>query len=396
MDNSSTSSCSYGLVKKTDESSKIVIYGIILLIIIIILYYIFYSLNNRQNKDTIVFYVANWCQYCKKFKKFINDCKKQKKVNIVVVNDYEMNKKEKKLINVFPTAILYSGNKTVIAEGELKIKKLVNKTLLLSNIEFFDAKEDIIFYLDNSSDISSNLIISNINNNNNQTSYNLIIKYKNNIQDTDTDFSGNKINSFPTAVIQSNKETYNGYFDVLSLLEKVLNIKIFEAITFYVADWCRHCNDLKPYINKLKDKQQTEVQINIVNFNNMNIEEKTLINGFPAVMRKSDNIVGFGKYDIEKIVKETILIDLIEEFATNNDKIIVCLAKWCGYCNEFKPELTEIMKTNSNIELLDSEDITPELQEYVKGYPTALKISDKKVVQVAVGSSEIKKMINSA
>jgi thiol-disulfide isomerase/thioredoxin len=303
-----------------------------------------------------------------------------------------MNKKEKKLINEFPTAILYSGNKRFIAKGETNIKKLVNKTLLLSNIEFFDAKEDIIFYLDNSSDIDSNLIISNINKNN-QTSYNLIIKYKDNLQDTDTDFSGNKINSFPTAVIQSNKETYNGYFDVLSLLEKILNIKIFEAITFYVADWCPHCNDLKPYINQLKDKKQSEVQINIVNFNNMNINEKTLINGFPAVMRKSDNSVRFGRNDIEQIVGETILI---EEFATNNDKIIVCLAKWCGYCKQFKPELTEIMKQNSNIELLDSEDITLELQEYIQGYPTALKISDKKVVHVAVGASEIKQMINSA
>lgn len=401
---SSTSIYSFTFVKK-DKTSQIVIYGAILLIVIILIYYIFYSLINQQNKDTIIFYVANWCPYSQKLKPLIKECKKQKKVNIVVVNDYEMNKKEKQQIKKFPTAIRYCDNKKTIAVGEPNIKKLVKQTLLISNIEFFDtdtatdtSNNKIIFYLDN----SSNLIRSAINNNN-QTSYNLIIKNWDNIEDTDIDFSGNIINSFPTAVIQSNKETYYGHNEVLSLLETIFNITLFnEGITFYVADWCPHCINIKPYIKELKNRQQTLVKINVVNYNNMNDREKDEISGFPAVIRKSDGNVkkiGFGHDDIKKIVDD-VLPPINEGFTSNNsnDKIIVCLAEWCGYCKKFKPELIEIMKTNSNIELLDSEEIKfkkPELQDYVKGFPTALKISETKVVQVAVGASEIKEMIYS-
>ena len=47
---------------------------------------------------------------------------------------------------------------------------------------------------------------------------------------------------------------------------------------------------------------------------------------------------------------------------------------------------------NNNIKLVDSKDITPDLQNFVKAFPTALKVSDKKV---AVGASEILNMINS-
>ena len=49
------------------------------------------------------------------------------------------------------------------------------------------------------------------------------------------------------------------------------------------------------------------------------------------------------------------------------------------------------MKTNKNIELVDSNDITPELQKHVQGFPTALRVSDEKV---AVGAPEILKLIN--
>jgi thiol-disulfide isomerase/thioredoxin len=414
MEKSSISSYSFAIVKK-DNTSQIVIYGIILLIVIIFIYYIFYSLSNQQNKDTIIFYVAKWCPNYQNHISLIKYCKKQNKVNIVVVNDYEMNKKEKQRINQFPTAIRYSDN--IMAVGETDIKKLIKQTLILSNIEFFDGEvpattgtgtdtdtdtsnNKIIFYLDN----SSNLIRSAINNNH-QTTYNLIIKDWNNIQDTDIDFSGNIINSFPTAVIQSNKETYYGHNEVLSLLETIYNIQLFnEAISFYVADWCPHCISLKPYIKELKNKQQSQIKINVVNYNDMTNEEKNDITGFPAAKRSGDNTIKFGKFDIERLVNDIIpdsFPPTNEGFTTNNgsnDKIIVCLADWCGHCKKFKPELTKIMETNSNIEILESEYIQsqrPELQEYIKGYPTALKISETKVVQVAVGASEIKEMIYS-
>jgi thiol-disulfide isomerase/thioredoxin len=413
-----------------------------------------------------------------------------------------MNKKEKQRIKQLPTAIRYSDNKMAI--GEADIKKLVKQTLLVSNIEFFDAnnaKKNIIFYLDASSKSIESIINKN---NNRQTSYNLIIKYSNDKGETDTD-------SFPTAVIQNdNKTTYKGYNDILSLLERVLNIIIFnETLNFYVMDGCRHCIELKPYINELKEKNQDRVKINIIKYsgkrdgnmkedNILNEEEKTyyyyrdfmtpvekeLINGFPGLIRNSDRRIGIGDYDIKSIARETFPI---EGFTTNNSKdtiqfymaewcgyskkllpdikeykkqqnevnveiiydkdipselnitsyptairksdnkrvsggpnilnlmketsernnnqdakqevklddntIIVFFAEWCPHSQNFKPQLTELMKSNSNVKLMDSNDITPDLQNYVNGFPSALKVSDK---TVAVGAPEILEMINSA
>jgi len=49
------------------------------------------------------------------------------------------------------------------------------------------------------------------------------------------------------------------------------------------------------------------------------------------------------------------------------------------------------MKTNKNIELVDSNNISPELQKHIQGFPAALRIADEKIV---VGAPDILKLIN--
>jgi thiol-disulfide isomerase/thioredoxin len=401
---SSTSSSTLKSFNNSNKKCKVVIYIIILLIVIIFIYNMFFKTNYKNyknNKDTIIFYVADWCPHCQKLKPFINECKKLKLLNIKVKNAEKMNDEEKKQINGFPTAIRNSDNN--IAVGEIEIKNLVNQTLNKSNIEYFDAREDIIFYLDDSSnfylDASSNLLnldgsLNYINLNNNQSVYNLRIKYQQHIEDTDTDFSGNIINSFPTAVIQSNKKTYYGYNDVFSLLEQVLKTIIFEdTIDFYVADWCAHCETIKSYIKDLKNIQQTKVKINIVNYDDMNDDEKKLIVGFPAVKRNSDNMIGFGQNDIEKIVNnslyKTLLPSTQEDNAANydsKDTIQFYIAEWCGHSQKLFPYIEDYQKQQNvvNVEIFFDKDIPSELN--ITGYPTAIRKSDNKR---AVGAPSI-------
>lgn len=537
----------FNCLSKHKDLLRIIIYSLLLLIIIFLISKICIKYI-KQNKDTIIFYIANWCPHSQRLIPFINECKKQKQINIVIVNVDEMNNKEKKIINSFPTAIRYSDNKKAI--GEVDIKKLVNDTLLKSNIEYFDSdvsnninrigivnnkfydvstnnliknkknsnttrknnfmfgslsnnnknsnttlqrenkmknssthkayfeKRDrenfvtdisnnqIIFYLNNNS--KSKMIRSIIDKNKNKSSYKLIINNPTNI------------NHSPSAVIQSNNRTYNGYNDVLSLLEEIFNIKIFEdTIKFYVAEWCEHCKSLEGYINQLKNREQNKVKITVVDYNNMSNNENTLITGFPAIMRESDKLISFGSLEIEKLVnntfsslnekfttnndsKDTItfyiaewcghsqrLIPYIEEYKTQQNKvnveviydkdtpkylnitgyptairksdnkravggpdilnlmkesveneneenentIIVFLADWCSHCQHFKPQLDEIKKTNNNIKIVESKDITQDLQQYIQGFPTALKLSDK---SIAVGAPNILKMINNS
>lgn len=61
------------------------------------LFFIYFIIVNYsyEDKDTIIFYLNKKCPYSKKILPLINNCKKQKKINIVIVYDYEMNKKEK-------------------------------------------------------------------------------------------------------------------------------------------------------------------------------------------------------------------------------------------------------------------------------------------------------------
>ena len=276
----SNSNSSNSSVTNNKKYSMIPIYGIILLIIIIIIYSIIVNYS-YENKDTIIFYLNKKCPYCKKILPLINHCKTQKKVNIVIVYDYEMNKKEKKIIKDFPTAIRYSDNKKAI--GETDIKKLIRQTLLISNIEFFDSANDtrdIIFYLDYSSMNISNII----NKYNNQSKYNLIIKYNDKINDSDVDLSGNKINNFPTAVIKSDNKIFYGESDILSVLEQVLNIIIVketidnnskDTIQFYIAEWCGYSQKIFPYIEEYKKQNIVNVEI----FDDKNIPKELNITG---------------------------------------------------------------------------------------------------------------------
>jgi thiol-disulfide isomerase/thioredoxin len=390
----SDTSYSNNLVDNNKKSSMVPIYGIILLIVIIFIYFIIVNCT-YEKKETLIFYLNKKCPYSKKILPLINNCKKQKKVNIVIIYDYEMNKKEKRMIKEFPTAIRHSDKK--MAVGENDIKKLIKQTLLLSNIEFFDNmkknKKDIIFYLD----YSSMNISSIINKYNNQSKYNLIIKYNDNLNDSDVDLSGNKINYFPVAVIKSENKIYYGDNNILLLLEKILDIIIInetvdnnskDTIQFYIAEWCKYSQKILPYIEKYK--MQNIVNVEIIYDNN--IPKELNITGYPTAIRKSDNKRGVGETEILNLMKETFEKNNKQNVQKDEDEntIIVFLAEWCGFCQKFKPQLDELMKKNNNIKIVDSKDITPEFQEYIKGFPTAIKVSDK---TPAVGAPEILKMI---
>ena len=248
---SSSSSSTLNSFSTSNKKCNTVIYIIILLIVFICIYNMFFKENNKQNKDTIIFYVADWCSHCQKIKPFINECKKSKLLNITVKNAEEMNNEEKKQINGFPTAIRNSDNN--IAVGEVEIKNLVKQTLNKSNIEHFNTnangKKDIIFYLDSPLNVVDDPALNLINYINiNSNEYNLKVKYKNDKNYTDTDFSGNIINSYPTAVELSNgKRTHYGYNEVFSLLERVLGIQIFkDTINYYESEWCKeNCQPVK-------------------------------------------------------------------------------------------------------------------------------------------------------
>jgi len=346
----------------------------------------------QDNKETIIFYVADWCPNCQKLKPFINKCKKQLNINIVIKKPEDMCNREKQLIKGFPTALRVSDNN--MAVGEKEIKKLVIQTLAMSNIENFDTNKNdsITFYtaqwcthckfLDDYipllaqqlKDIKINIINDN------------------EIDNTDKV----KINGYPAAKININNNTVYaiGKYDIQNKINNILNINIEtftasnDTIQFYIAEWCGHSQRLIPYIEDYK-KQQNTVNVEIIYDKDM--PKDLNITGFPTAIRKSDNKRAVGGPEILNLMKETKENNKEEVKQEVSNKIMVFLADWCGHCQNFKPQLLEIMKTNKNIELVDSNDIKPEFQKHVKGFPTALRVSDEKV---AVGAPEILKLIN--
>jgi thiol-disulfide isomerase/thioredoxin len=379
---------------------KIGIFSILIIVIFMILYNNYVDFK-QNNKETIIFYVADWCPHCQKLKSFINKCKKQKNINIVIKKPENMCNKEKKLIKGFPTARRLSDNK--MAEGEEEIKKLVKQTLAKLNVENFDTnyqttnKNSIKFYTAEWCEHCKFLInyIPQIRRQLETRNFNVeIIDYTKMTEVEKKDISG-----FPTATININNNIYYaiGENEIRNNIKNILNIETFTAsndtIQFYIAEWCGHSQRLIPYIEDYK-KQQDVVNVEIIY--DKDIPKELNITGFPTAIRKSDNKRAVGGPEILNLMKETREKNNKEQVIpdvknNNSNKIMVFLADWCGHCQSFKPQLLEIMKTNKNIELVDSNDITPELQKHVKGFPTALRVSDEKV---AVGAQEILKLIN--
>jgi thiol-disulfide isomerase/thioredoxin len=372
---------------------KTVIFSILIIVFVMILYNNYIQFK-KDNKETIIFYVADWCPNCQKLKPFISKCKKQENINIVIKKVDDMCNREKQLIKGFPTAIRISDNS--MAVGEKEIKKLVKQTLAMSNIENFETSKNdsITFYTaqwcphckfldDYVPLVEQQLTDISIN----------IIDYSK-IDNDDKKY----ISAFPAAKININNSIVYaiGEYDIKNKINNILNIEPFTAsndtIQFYIAEWCGHSQRLIPYIEDYK-KQQNVVNVEIIY--DKDIPKELNITGFPTAIRKSDNKRAVGGPEILNLMKETRENnkEVVKQEVKQHDqnKIIVFLADWCGHCQQFKPQLLEIMKTNKNIELVDSNDITPELQKHVKAFPTALRVSDEKV---AVGAPEILKLIN--
>jgi thiol-disulfide isomerase/thioredoxin len=381
-----------------DNLIKTLLFSVLIIVIIMFLYKNWMNFK-QDNQDTIIFYVADWCPNCKKIKSFINKCKKQKNINIVIKKPEDMCNREKQLIKGFPTALRLSDNS--MAEGEEEIKKLVKQTLAMSNIENFETSKNnsITFYTASWCEHCKFLIdyIPLVLNSLKTKQINVVIRTWDEMTKTEkVDISG-----FPTAKININNNEYYaiGENEIRKNITNILNnnIETFTAsndtIQFYIAEWCGHSQRLIPYIEDYK-KQQNTVNVEIIYDKDM--PKDLNITGFPTAIRKSDNKRAVGVPEILNLMKETRENNnkdqVIPDIKNNNsNKIMVFLADWCGHCQNFKPQLLEIMKTNKNIELVNSNDIKPEFQKHIQGFPTALRVSDEKV---AVGATEIIKLIN--
>jgi thiol-disulfide isomerase/thioredoxin len=274
--------------------------GIIVLFLIIILLFNFCGNSNKKNKktrsnykDTIVFYLAEWCPHCKKIKPFIKEKSKQSDVKFIIIDSDDISDSDKNIIRAFPTALRKSDNK--IVEGEIEIKKLINETL-----------NNNIFY----------------------------------------------------------------YFTTNDTIDK-------DTITFYVSNNCSYCQKLYPYIEEYKKQSN----INIVVINDNELTDNDNIEGFPTAIRKSDGKIALGNNKIIELVNETL--------NNNNDKINIYVANWCPYCQNLLLKLEKIKRTN--IEIIESKDISKNVMQYIKGFPTAIRQSDNKI---AVGEDEILELIN--
>ena len=371
--------------------------GIIVLFLIIILLFNFCGNSNKKNKktrsnykDTIVFYLAEWCPHCKKIKPFIKEKSKQSDVKFIIIDSDDISDSDKNIIRAFPTALRKSDNK--IVEGEIEIKKLINETLNDYIIDKFTTNDipekDIIIFYFNYNDIDNYKLINNINKTINNSIHKFNIKFINDMNEEEKQI----ITDFPSALRKSDNKIVKGKEEIINLINETLKIENNnniidkfttndtidkDTITFYVSNNCSYCQKLYPYIEEYKKKSN----INIVVINDNELTDNDNIEGFPTAIRKSDGKIALGNNKIIELVNETL--------NNNNDKINIYVANWCPYCQNLLLKLEKIKRTN--IEIIESKDISKNVMQYIKGFPTAIRQSDNKI---AVGEDEILELIN--
>ncbi|CAH6721474.1 putative protein disulfide-isomerase Tigap [[Candida] jaroonii] len=165
----------------------------------------------------------------------------------------------------------------------------------------------------------------------------------------------------------------------------------YVLVDFY-ADWCRHCQQLMPTIEKLADEYQNVPGVNIVKLNGgdrsgRKMVKKYEIDGFPMmVLFHGDDKPLFyeGSRDFESInnfiklasgvneVKNPEIIPVfdkepndviqvndynIEEKVLRSDKktLMFVGGEWCRHCNELKPKvyrINEIFKNDDNFQVV--------------------------------------------
>lgn len=400
----SSSSNTLSSVQLLNKENYINIFlGIIVLFLIIILLLNFCGNSNKKYKktknnykDTIVFYLAEWCPHCKKIKPFIKEKSKQSDVKFIIVNSDDMLESDKDIIRAFPTALRKSDNK--IAEGEIEIKKLINETLNDDIIDKFTTnnipERDIIIFYFNYNDIDNYKLINKIDKIINNSIHKFNIKFINDMNEEEKKM----ISVFPSALRKSDNKIAEGKIEINKLINETLGVETIidyfttndtvdkDTITFYLSNNCSYCQKLYPYIKEYK-KQST---INIIVINDNELTDNDNIEGFPTAIRKSDGKVALGNNKIIELVNETLnnndkIIELV------NDKINIYVANWCPYCQNLLLKLEKIKKTNNNIEIIESKDISKNVMQYIKGFPTAIRQSDNKI---AVGEDEILELIN--
>jgi thiol-disulfide isomerase/thioredoxin len=177
-----------------------------------------------------------------------------------------------------------------------------------------------------------------------------------------------------------------------------------DVIVFYLADWCPHCQKIKPFIKETS--KQSNVKFIIINANDLTEDDKEIIRAFPTALRKSDNKIAEGEIEIKKLVNETLNEDDLETFEVNindkekekvnvndskkeNDTVIFYVSKSCSYCQKLQPYINNLKnEPKINIKVINDNELTS--NDNIDGFPTAIRKSDGKV---ALGGEKIMDLV---
>jgi thiol-disulfide isomerase/thioredoxin len=203
------------------------------------------------------------------------------------------------------------------------------------------------------------------------------------------------INYFPTAIY--NNKLYIGINEIVKLLDDIVNskynnivdnklnnininyennIKQNNNIIIFLADWCSHCQHLKPELNEVMKNKNNII---LVDSNNIPDKYKQYIQGFPTAIRESDNKVAVGGPNILNMIKEN------DNQKQNQDNLVLIYSNSCKYSQMIIPNWLEFKqyvkdkKLNINVKEFEKNELN-NLEDYYKnkltGFPT-LFVNDK-------------------